>query len=526
MENTPHARDGTPQVPPATPVAVIDIGATSIRMAIGEIGSAGSVRTLESLSQAVSLGKDTFSEGSIRKSTIEHCVRVLKSYRESLKQFQISDPARIRVVATSAVREARNRMAFIDRIYIATGLEVEPIDEAEENRVTYLGVQQLLRGESSAAEASTIVTEVGGGSTELLQVKDGNVVFAHSFRLGSLRIRKSLEGYDASPSKLRKVMTTQIQRAVDEMRQQILQDAPIEMIAQGGDVRFAADHLVPDRAADTLTRVSAAELEAFTNRLVKMADDQIVRRYHLSYPAAETVGPALLTYVLLARAFRLEHVLVANTNLRDGLLREMAVRQAWTPEFRRQIVRSAVSLGSKYDYDAVHAQHVADLASKLFHQLQAEHRLDARHETILHIAALLHGVGAFVNSRNLHKHSMYLIQNSEVFGLGKRSLLLVALVARYHRRASPQPAHEGYANLARDDRVAVAKMAALLRVALALDESRSQRIREFTCNVEKSRLVITIPRADDLSLEQLAMNQNSTLFEEVFGLPVLLRLSR
>jgi exopolyphosphatase/guanosine-5'-triphosphate,3'-diphosphate pyrophosphatase len=145
---------------------------------------------------------------------------------------------------------------------------------------------------------------------------------------------------------------------------------------------------------------------------------------------------------------------------------------------------------------------------------------------VLHVAALLHEIGAFVSNRSLHKHSLYLIRNSEIFGLGKRNLLLVALVARYHRRASPQPMHEGYATLTRDERVAVAKMAALLRVAVALDESRSQRIHDFTCAVEGSRLVISIAQAEDLSLEQLALRQNGSLFEEVFGLRVLLRISR
>ena len=101
-----------PPLPPrdsVTLVAVIDIGATSIRMAIGEIDASGNVRTLESLSQAVSLGKDTFSDASIRKSTIEQCVPVLRSYRQVLEQYRITRADRIRVVATSAVREARNR---------------------------------------------------------------------------------------------------------------------------------------------------------------------------------------------------------------------------------------------------------------------------------------------------------------------------------------------------------------------------------------------------------------------------------
>src|SRR6185295_17653910 len=90
----------------AQPSAVIDVGTTSIRMAIAEIDDAGGVRHLSSLSQAVSLGKDTFTRGILEKSTIEECVRVLKSYRRVLAEYGIEGPDKVRIVATSAVREA------------------------------------------------------------------------------------------------------------------------------------------------------------------------------------------------------------------------------------------------------------------------------------------------------------------------------------------------------------------------------------------------------------------------------------
>ena len=131
--------------------------------------------------------------------------------------------------------------------------------------------------------------------------------------------------------------------------------------------------------------------------------------------------------------------------------------------------------------------------------------------------------GLFVSTGSYHKHSMYLISNSELFGLTHRDVLLAALVARYHRRASPKSTHQGYTTLDRDSRIAVVKMAALLRVAIALDDSHSQRIKEIRCSRENGRLVISVPNVDDLSVEQLALHQSRSLFEETFGLQVLLR---
>ena len=173
-----------------------------------------------------------------------------------------------------------------------------------------------------------------------------------------------------------------------------------------------------------------------------------------------------------------------------------------------------------------HALHVAELSKQLFSALRNEHQLEPRYELLLYLAALLHEIGVFVSQRSYHKHTMYLIRHSDLFGLGKRDLLLVSLVGRYHRRRSPQPTHEGYAMLDREQRVAVAKMAAILRVAVALDDSRSQRIQKLHCDRENGRLVISIPNVEDLTLEQLSLRQNGALFEETFGLPVLLRKLR
>ena len=354
----------------STPVAVIDIGTTSVRMAIAEIDASGGVRKLESLSQAVRLGKDTFTAGYIRKSTVEECVRVLKRYRQVLTEYGISRPDKIRVVATSAVREARNRLAFIDRIYIATGLEVEPIDEAEVNRVTYLGVQPLLQAEPALTGARTLIVEVGGGSTEVLAVRSGNVIYANTLRLGSLRLRETLEAYRAPAVKVRELMGNQIQRTIRQITENVPPTGKVEILAMGGDVRFAASLLVADWNPNRLSRLAVGQLERLTDKLLGMSEDAIVRKYHLAFPEAETVGPALLTYIQLARAYGLDTVLVANINLRDGLLNEMAAHATWTDEFSNQIIRSALDLGRRYHFDEPHARHVAELTRRLFQSLR------------------------------------------------------------------------------------------------------------------------------------------------------------
>ena len=503
-------------------VAVIDVGTTSVRMAIAEISSTGSIQILEHLSQAVNLGKDTFTEGRIHRDTIEECVQVLRSYQQILGEYGIHSPDDLRVVATSAVREATNRLAFLDRIYIATGIEVEPMDEAEVSRVTYLGIQSEL--ERIGTSTDTVVCEIGGGSTELLLIKDSHVQFSHTYNLGSLRLRKAVDTYNAPIVQSRQLMESQIQRTIDLFHEHMPVGQQRHLVALGGDMRFAASQLIGDWNIDDGGVISTNTLEEFTNDILQMSLENIVRNYELrvTHQEAETLGPALLAYLCIAKHLNVPEIHISGINLRDGLLQEMALEEAWSKEFQNQIIGSVLELGRQYDFDEAHAQQVASLASQLFHHLQPQHDLEPRFETFLQVAALLHEIGLFISNRSYHKHTMYLINNSELFGLGKTNLLLTALVARYHRRATPQPKHSGYAMLDRDNRVAVSKLAAILRIAVALDASRNQNIHTIRCFQNGETLILSTPDAVDLSLEQLALQQSSDLFEETFGMNVLL----
>ena len=173
-------------------VAVIDVGSTSIRLSIAELRQDGTIHNFDKLSHAVNLGKDTFTTGEIRKQTIEDCVQILKKYRQVLNEIQIENPDQIRIVATSAVREANNKLDFLDRIYSATQFEIDPIDEAEVNRITYLGIQEFLNENDSVSNRHSLVVEVGGGSTEILYVDKSDVVEAHNYRLGINQAKRNI----------------------------------------------------------------------------------------------------------------------------------------------------------------------------------------------------------------------------------------------------------------------------------------------------------------------------------------------
>jgi exopolyphosphatase/guanosine-5'-triphosphate,3'-diphosphate pyrophosphatase len=270
--------------------------------------------------------------------------------------------------------------------------------------------------------------------------------------------------------------------------------------------------------------VDVQDLENLFEEVWASSTDQLVGRHQLSIADAESFAPALMAYTDLARRFKLTSLYVTDTNLREGLLLDMA-GGGRAAKIRPQILASVRAAATKYGVDERHAAHVCHLSEHIFNELAPDFGLTENCLLILQVAAWLHEVGMFVNIRSYHKHSLYLIRSSELFGISAKNLLLAALVARYHRRAVPQPTHEFYGMLDRRDRATVCQLAAILRVAKALDVSRHGRVGGFQASRTASRLLLRVHHASDLTMETLELQQLGTLFEDTFGLRLNLTTS-
>lgn len=505
---------------------VIEIGTTSIRMVIAQISPSGEIHTLESLQRPVTLGKDTFVSGVISRGTTEECVSALRGFERALREYRIHEPGAIRAVATSAVREASNRDAFLDRISIATGLDVEVLDEGEVNRYTYLAVRSSLEEKPILRDADVLVVEVGGGSTQALLIRSGMICHSHTYRLGSLRLRMIGQEFGAPVLHMRDIMLNQVNTVLAQMKNEIPLRRSTELLVFGGDVRFAASLMAREKRSPGATLISAKALSTLTGRILQMSVDEAVRKYNISYPEAETLGPALLVHSRFCEDLKLKRLRVGGATLRDGLLSEIAGGTSWSGDFARQVVNSALEIGKKYNFDQVHAERTASYARQIFRAMREEHRLGDRHEVILVVASLLHNIGLFVSNRSHHKHSMYLIMNCDIFGLSSMDLRLTALVARYHRRAAPSRNHEEYAALDQPNRIAVSKLAAILRAADAISSGPGGGAdEELKISFEAGRLSIAIPGSDDLTLERLNLREKGRMFQQVYGLDIDLKNS-
>jgi exopolyphosphatase/guanosine-5'-triphosphate,3'-diphosphate pyrophosphatase len=429
---------------------------------------------------------------------------------------------RYRAVATSAVREAQNRDTFLDRVRLRTGIDVEVIDGSEENRLTYLAVRERLRSHEALTAGDALLVEIGGGSGDISFLRKGEPIHSGTFALGSIRMRQNLANWHGSHEQRTRLLRRHVQNVIGDLRREMPLREAKHFIALGGDVRFAAFRILGEASAgeDSFRSVAREPFLKLCEELAAEDDEQLVERYHLNQADAETLVPALVGYRELLTETSAETVTVPNASLRLGLLLEIARSEdegSGLELFRRQVLASALALGERYRYDAAHAKNVAQLATRLFDELRGEHGLGDRERLLLEVAALLHDIGIYVNLRGHHKHSQYVLSVSEIFGLSRDDMAVIANVARYHRRATPQRSHLPYMALDSETRVVVNKLAAMLRLANALDADHLQKVRDVRVTPEEGSMALEVDGAGDLTMERLAAMSRSDFLNEVFG---------
>ncbi|MGE0449379.1 MAG: HD domain-containing protein [Vicinamibacterales bacterium] len=503
-------------------VGVLDMGASAIRLVVGEIVPGQPIRVLEEASRGVLLGRDTFSGGVIRPRTADAAFAALEGFKTIMEGFGVTE---IHAVATSAVREARNGELFLDLVRARAGLAFEIINEAEESRLVFLAVRDALKRHAAMKAAWTLLAEVGGGSTSLTLLRHGQPLRSGLYALGGVRLRQRLDlprhGHELQLALLKRA----IANVVDEIRLEIPLKRVTHVVAVGGDVRRAAAHILDQPAEGGPREIPREAFLAFCDEVEPLEDEALVSRFRLPGAEAETLVPSLLVYRAILAETGARRLVVSEGSLRSGVFLDLLNPgdPSGEEDFERQVLASAESLGHRYRFDRAHGRHVAMLATRLFDELQAAHGLSRRERLLLQTAALLHDIGVYVGLRAHHKHSEYLLAASQIFGLSGDDTRIVATIARYHRRAFPQRSHLPYVELDHRDQLLVNKLAAILRVANALDAEHLQKVRDLRLVHRDRTWILELDGSGDITMEQIAATARTDLFTQVFGREVVIR---
>lgn len=492
-------------------IAAIDVGSNAIRMLVASTDGGG-LRPVASFREPVRLGHDVFMRGRIGEETLSRAARAIVRLAEIQKQHGVE---RGRAIATSAVREATNRQALVERVRRESGIELEVISGVEEGRLIYLAVKNHL----DIGRSNAIIAELGGGSMELILVKEGRLEKIETYKIGAVRLLEMLTDGAGEEASFSRLVSEYIAGLRGHMQKATEGFSADRFIATGGNVEKIASLVATGPADGKSPVVAKDDLRQLIMKLSNLSYRERVEKLGLDEDRADVILPASIVVYGVLEATGMASFVAPMVGLREGIVRELASSIEKEPA-RLHLRDASVYLGRRYQFDESHALRVAQNAVFLFERLQPIHRLDARLVTILETASVLHDIGFYVNGRQHHKHSYYLIVHSNIPGLSPREKALVANIARYHRKAPPKPAHATLSTLDRGDRETVRKLAAILRIADALDRDHAGTVVPAAVQIEGSVVTLRVRVHGDLTLGQWAIGRKSGLFKDTFGYEV------
>jgi exopolyphosphatase/guanosine-5'-triphosphate,3'-diphosphate pyrophosphatase len=505
-------------------LAAIDIGSTSARLEIAQTGPDGTLQPLEHLVHPVSLGVDTFRLGYVTPATTRAACLVLRNFARVLKQYQVTH---YRAVTTSAIREATNKDIVVDRIRHESGLQVEILDAVGEMRLTFATLRPFLKTYLARSRAYTLVLDLGGGSTEMVLLHGADLVLVGTRRLGTARLFQSIISSDCDDAEA--LLESQVRNLVDSA-QHLFRAYPVtECVVINPVLARALRNAKEARALKGGLVAGVGAVRRLGREAHGLSLNQARQRFGLQQAPAELLLPAALAVNRFLDHIRARRVWFPEVDLLSGLLHDQSRRLAGADEeadTRDQVVRSTLSIATKYHCDEAHARQVARLAVQLFDGLASFLDLAARDRLLLEVAALLHDIGNFVSERAHHKHSAYLIRSAEIVGLRDEDLEIISQVARYHRKRHPAPQHVEFAALPVETRLRISKLAALLRIADALDRGHRQLVRRLEVRLQPDALRLHVEAREEPVVEAAALRFKGRLFEELTGMAVRLQRVR
>ena len=498
-------------------VAALDIGTNSFHLVIAKPVPGGfEVVTREK--DVVRLGH---GGGDMKQLSEEAIGRGVKSLAR-MAEIASSHGAEVRAVATSAVREAKNRSEFIKQVRKATGIDIEVISGVEEARLIHLGVLNAI----GIHDQSMFVCDIGGGSTEVVVGLDDEVMFARSFKLGAVRLTdRFFAGTTLHPSAIPSCRSF-IRSSLSVVAPEVMELGFEAVATSSGTAETIARIILHTRGASEPKSMNRFEFSADEVRSVVTAlqsaptIDERVKLFGLEPNRADIILAGALILEGVVDVFELKSLMFSDYALREGLLLDTLRREGLieVDDDHDAARRSVQQLADRCDDRPEHSQHVAELAIQLFEQLEEPLNLQPEWRRYLEFASLLANVGVVVSHAKHHLHSYYLIRNSELMGLTDREVEIIAQVARYHRKSVPKTEHTEFSALSSTDQRIVQHLAAILRIAIGLDRTYDARVKTISVKVSTSELLITAKsrgKKNDISLNLYAANERKGLLADI-----------
>lgn len=509
-------------------IAAIDVGTNSFHLIIASVTEAGLFRSFSRDKESVRLGESVSDMKYISPEAMQRGIATLKRFAAMARDAG----AKVRAVGTSAMREALNRDDFTKLVQESTGISIEVISGTEEARLIYLGVLQAL----PVLHKQPLIIDIGGGSTETIIGSKGEMFFANSAKLGAIRLNKRFFSEEKLSNKALRECRDFIKGEWSGVFQSLLSCGFDSAIGSSGTIQTIASvalalkgNDILEESLNGLTLKSDDILHAIDRILTAKTAKRRASIVGIDAKRADIiVGGALILEQAIRHLF-IKELTISECALREGILLD-TYHQHYNIEHYHHLnslrYKSVLNLCDVYKIHIKHAHHVKNLAVQIFDSLQPFHLFQDLERELLEAAALMHDIGYHVSADQHHKHSYYLIRNSDLLGFTNDEKELIANIARYHRKSHPKLKHENFIKVPPAKRRMVFLLAGILRIAEGLDRRNQQIVQSLSITANQEVIMIALQYSSVgyfPDVELWSAERRTALLEEVLGKTIRLR---
>jgi exopolyphosphatase / guanosine-5'-triphosphate,3'-diphosphate pyrophosphatase len=498
----------------------VDIGSNSIRLQIADASGGTPYRILAEGRQVTRLGEGVFRGGEL---TADATAIVFQFLARAAQEFAKHQVVAVRAVATAAARDAYNREAFLEQASRALGAPVEVISGQEEARLIHSGVQSRW----PHPKKTILIIDIGGGSAEFIISRDAKIVEAFSQKIGAVRLTEVFLKHDPPTSLELRQLDEYIEEKIAPIGRQLDEQRPQRTIATSATAAAVACaiHRVPRPRRDLADRlrVPRVALRDLFQDLASKSLEQRRQAQGIGPRRAEVIVPGCAVLARALSDFNLPSLFYSRAGVRDGIIADLALRGVGgdLAKLDGDQLRSVRDLARRYRVPLKHADNVALLGRQLFAKLASCHELPPAAGKLLEAAAYLHDIGHFISDTRHHRHSYYVVVNSDLPAFTDRERLVIAHLCRYHRKSLPGPQHSSFKELNSAEKRTVRCLTPLLRIADSLDRGHQQRVRSLEVKIGPDGIVLYPQSPEKTDLEVWAAQQAGGAFQQTFGRPLI-----
>ncbi|MFA3781749.1 HD domain-containing protein [Melioribacteraceae bacterium 4301-Me] len=510
-----------------TNFAAIDVGTNSFHLIVVNIKEDGNFEIIDREKEVIRLSEGSAGDiKEIKEEAMQRAITTLSHF----KAIADSHQAKIRAVGTSAVREALNRNVFIERVLQKTGIEIEVVNGQEEARLIYLGTMKAVPIFNKRA----LVIDIGGGSTEFILGRKGIPEFSVSIKIGAVRLsQKFFPDYKLTKERI-KECEHWVEVEIFPLIKKIKEKGFDICVGSSGTI-MSTGFMILSRRKNSVSNNTLLNNFEFTSEelfdirkeiLNAKTVDKRKKIKGMDEKRADIFPAGIIILSKIFELFELKKMTISAYALREGIVIDTIHKEKESYSALSDIRRESVKhLMNTCNYDKNHCKHIASLSLKLFDQLKPLHKLEEYTKEYLEAAALLHDIGYHISHNNHHRHSYYIIKNSELLGFTENEIDIIANIARYHRKSHPKETHSEFAVLPEKCRNIVLKLSSILRIADAFDRTHSKVVTDIHPHIYSNRVELQLICRDGLSpdIELWSLERRKGLFEQVFNKKVVVK---